>query len=131
MALVGPSPRPLQWPPGAPSTEALLRVLREYMQQALTDIISQTQGVVGLRGLSSTGTPALTLRTINLDAGNQLRTTWSFSAIEADASLGFWLQLSTTTGIELRSASMTVTGLTMEFTATTPSGLLANIMVLR
>lgn len=133
--LFGPSQRPrLPDPPaeaeGLPGVVRYLRGLDRALETYLTSVIVGTIGVVGLRGLSTSGTPAQNL-VKSLAIGNQTSISWVFSNMELDASYMLLYSATTTTGVVLTSLVRTTTSADFTFNPAVPSGVRLDVVLLR
>lgn len=134
--LLGPANRPTL--PHPPHETQGIRGILDYineLDQALNTYIStlvvDTFGLIGVRGLSSSGTPAQNLVKHSLAIGGATSATWSFDNIELDTSYLLLYGPSRTTGMVLTAYAKQTTGVVFTFRPDVPSGMLLDCVLLR
>jgi len=136
--LVGPGKTQVPVPvPSAtePDEPAGLVAIRQYLEMlARTDtgsnIVTNTIGIIGTRGLSGTGTPAENFTKI-LNIGNQTQMSWNFANKEADASFMVFYSPSASTGMVMTKLTKSVSNVLFNFSPAVPSGLLLDLVMFR
>ena len=134
--LTGPPHRP-QLPRPPHETEGLagiyqyLRQLDQALGVSLSAIVGNTIGMLGVKGLSSSGVVARNFVRQSLNIGGQTSINWVFTNIEVDASFMIFYSPSTSTGAVLTSYTQATTNVNFVFSPVVPSGLTMNIFLLR
>ena len=98
---------------------------------SLSAIVGNTVGMLGVRGLSSTGSVARNFVRQSLTIGNQTSINWIFSNIEIDSSFMVFCFPSVSTGVVMTSYTQATTQVNFVFNPAVPSGILMNILLLR
>lgn len=134
--LVGPTSRPVL--PKPPEITANLRDVLAYLKEldkALTtfqsNIVSNSVGVLGLRGLSSTGVVAQNfIQSFNISGLTTL--TWTFTSFESNASyLVFAMQSKTDTTQWVSETTRNTSTVVFNFATQIASGTLMGVLLVR
>lgn len=132
--LVGPS-RPA-YPPLPTEAEGLrgilnyLRGLQRFNNDNLSTVVATTIGLLGVRGLSATGTPANNFTRGFLDIGDQTSSVWSL-VMESNATYLVLYSASVSTGVVITDISKGTTSVTFTFNPAVPSGVRLDLVLLR
>lgn len=131
--LIGPGTRPV-FPSPPDRTEGLEGIYRyiEDLESVFgfnhANIVLNSFGLIGVRGLSSMGTTSNNF-VKSLDISSVCTITWTFSNLEADAT--YMLFVSTFPTNLGMAATRNTTGVDFTFGPKTPSGMLLNVLLLR
>lgn len=134
--LVGAPPRPdlPRVPDPSLGLEGIYNYLRELdpvLQNFVSTLVRSTVGMIGVRGLSATGTLPQNFTKSSLDIGNQTSVSWVFTNMESDASYMIFYSPSVNTGVVLTSLTRATTNVSFRFNPVVPSGVLMDILLLR
>ena len=134
--LVGPSARPFLPVPINANADltaviAYLQELDKSLSTFQSAIVANTVGLIGIHGLSSTGTVAQNfVQSFNITDLTQLN--WVFSSFEADASyIVIGVQSKNSWDSFVTETSKTTTGMTFNFGGQVASGTILNVVLLR
>lgn len=133
--LIGPGTRPIL--PVLPREDEGLRGIIHYLRQLDTalrvfnsQVVVNSVGMVGTRGLSATGTVAQNFRE-SLAIGGRGSATWTFTGFEADTSYMVLAMSSVPASTFLTGVTMTLSGVDFTFAPTNASGIRYDVMLLR
>lgn len=134
--LIGPSYQShLPEPPADPSSIhdilEYLRELPEMVGRNIQAIVANTVGIVGVRGLSSSGIMPRNFVKQSLLIGGQTSASWVFPAIESDASYLIFYSPTVTTGVVMVGQTRTTTAVNFRFNPPVSSGILLDVLLLR
>ena len=134
--LVGPPHRPhLPAPPheseGLSGIYRYLHELHQALGVGMSAIVGNSVGMLGIKGLSSSGNIARNFVKQSLQIGNQTSIGWTFTNIEVDASYMLFYTPSSATGMVMTSYTQQTTQALFTFNPAVPSGLTLNIMLVR
>lgn len=134
--LHGPSYKPrLQPPPRADEgLQGIYNYLRDLDQEVGTffsSIVTDTIGMLGVKGLSSTGIPARNFVKQSLAIGGQTSASWIFTNMEMNASYLIFYSPSVSTGMNLIGQTRMTTAVSFNFQPAVPSGVLLDVLLLR
>ena len=118
----------------ANSIEGIRRYLEELGRNLKTHystIVTNTVGMIGVRGLSGTGVAAQNFVKVGLAIGGQTTAAWLFSSAESDISYMLLYTPSASTGMVITQVSKQTTQALFSFNPTVPSGMLLDILLLR
>lgn len=114
--------------------EGIYRYLEDFDRAAanyLSSIVANTVGILGVRGLSGSGTIAQNFVRGSLAIGNQTSLAWTFTGIEGDASYMILYSPNRSTGMVMTVQSRQTTQVLFTFNPACPSGMLLDVMLLR
>lgn len=134
--LVGPPHRAFlpRVPVKEEGLDGIFRYLEDFDRAAanyLSSIVANSVGMLGVRGLSSSGTIARNFTKQSLQIGGLTEAAWVFTGLEADASFMIFASFSSTTGIVMTSTVQQTTQVLLRFNPAAPSGALVNVLLLR
>lgn len=134
--LTGVPLRPLT--PPLPSPDAELKDIIQYLRSLdtaintfITRVVTNAQGMLGVRGLSSSGVISQNFTYGSLGIGNQTSIWWSFANIEPDASYMILYSPNMSTGMVMTKQTRTTTGVQFTFNPNVLSGMLLDLCLLR
>jgi len=93
--------------------------------------VTNTSGIMGVHGLSSSGVISQNFTFGSLGVGNQTSLWWSFANIEPDASYMILYSPTISTGMVMTKQTRTTTGVQFTFNPSVPSGMLLDLVLLR
>lgn len=108
-----------------------LQDLEQTINVYMSRIVSNAVGLVGVRGLSSSGVVSQNFIQGSLAIGGHTSLTWGFSNIETDASYMVFYSPSVSTGMVMVGQTRMTTGVAFTFNPAVPSGMLLDILLLR
>ena len=115
---------------GMPGILRYLEDLHRTLTVSLSSVVGQTIGLLGVRGLSSSGTGAQNF-VKTLAIGNQTSVTWAFDNPEPDASYLLFSSPRVSTGVVMTGQTRGVTNVVLTFLPAVPSGLQLDLLLLR
>ena len=133
--LVGPPIRPIlpRLPTAAEGSDGILRYLQDLERSVnvfFSAVAGQTVGMLGVQGLSSSGTVARNF-TARLSISNATSAVWSLMRPEPDASYLLLSSPSRSTGMVMTVRTLTTTGVEFTFSPAVPSGMLLDLVLFR
>ncbi len=101
----------------------------KILDNAYQDIVNNTNGLLGVQGISGTGVRALNWASVGMNVGGATQFSWSFTATEPDTNYGMRVQLS---GAFSPPTIMKYTNrVELHFGNVTPTGLKADLLLYR
>lgn len=134
--LVGPPHRAFlpRIPDRAEGLEGVFQYLEDFDRAAanyLSTIVTNTVGMLGVRGLSSSGTIARNFVRHSLVVGGISQAAWVFTGPEADISYMILYSGNRTTGLVMTGQTKQTTQVLFTFSPLPPSGMLMDVLLLR
>lgn len=106
-----------------------LKDLDFSLQQIIANVVTDTVGMLGVRGLSSTGTPARNFTRSALAIGGGTTAQWVFSSIEANPS--YLVFTAPHASVLITTVTRETTRILLTFSPTVLSDTVLDLMILR
>lgn len=129
--LIGPSVRPggFDTTPDQADIKSIVAFIHQ-LDKSLRAIVLNSVGLIGVRGLSTSGTPSNNFA-FSLGIGRQTSVSWNFPQPEQDPSYMITYSISQTSGVVMTSMLRTASNVTFTFVQPGPTGAIMDILLVR